>query len=94
MSGYKFPSEIPEVGVLIRVTPVKIDYIVKHYRDFCLEAYVVGRFLPVNYEGKECLIEVFTNNCYISKLFYNKNKKYWTAFFDEMEIQVEVEIKL
>jgi len=92
MSDYRFPSEIPEVGALIRVTPVKVDYTVKHYKDFCEETHVTSRFRPVNYEGVECCIEVFTSGSYIGKLFYNQSKQYWTTDFDGMEVQVEVEV--
>ncbi len=52
-----FPPHVPKIGDLLRITPVKIDYVVKHYKDFCEEAYVVSRFFAKDYEGNT-IIEV------------------------------------
>ena len=81
MSDYRFPSEIPEVGALIRITPVRVDQIVRHYKDFCEEAHVVSRFRAVNYEGAECCIEVYVGGEFITKLFYNQSKEILDHFF-------------
>ena len=92
MSDYVFPPEVPQVGALIRITPVKVDYDVRNYRDFCEEAYVTSRFGSVNYERVENCVVVFTGGFFIDQLSYNQSTHCWTAFFDDMHVHVEVEV--
>lgn len=85
-----FPSEVPKIGDLLRVTPVKIDYVVHHYKDFCEEAYVTSRFFATDYEGNP-IIEVSLGGRMITEpLRFSAKKQMWLNFFDGENRLVQV----
>ncbi len=92
MPNSSFPPEIPNIGTLVRVTPVKIDYVVRHYKDFCEEAYVVSRFSATSYDGTS-VIEVSLGGRMITEpLRFNPENQMWLTMFDDQDQQVQLEI--
>ncbi len=90
MPTSKFPSHIPQIGDLLRITPIKIDYTVRHYKDFCEESYVTSRFFALNYEGKP-IIEVSLGGAMIHTLSCDVEEAKYRTLFDNQLTLVEVE---
>ncbi len=94
MTNSPFPPEVPKVGDLLRVTPVKVDYVVHHYKDFCEEAHVVSRFYATDYEGNP-IIEVTIGGKMMSEpLRFYPQKQMCLCFFDGHDRIVNVEVIL
>lgn len=91
MSDSPFPSEIPKTGSLLRITPVKIDYVVRHYRDFCEEAYVTSRFFAIDYEGNPYFEVTLGGRRLTEPLRFNPKNKMWLTFFDGQDMLVQLE---
>ncbi len=94
MSNSPFPSEVPNMGALLRITPVKIDYVVHHYKDFCEEAYVVSRFFAIDYEGNTIIEVSLGGRMIIEPLRFSPQKQMWFCLFDGQDRLVTVEVVL
>lgn len=90
MSNSHFPPEIPQISDAVRITPVTVDYVPRHYKFFCEESYVVSRFFAIDYEDNE-FVEVCLGGERIGKLHFNLKSSTWSIDFDDLRIQVEVE---
>ncbi len=86
-----FPSELPKISSLVQVTPHKVDYVTRHYKDFCEEAYVVSRFVAIDYEGNP-IIEICLGGRMITEpLRFNPKNNMWLTVFDGQDMMVRVE---
>lgn len=85
-----FPPEVPRVGDLLRITPVRQDYVVRNYKFFCEEVYVTSRFYALDYADRK-FIEVGLGGQYVSMIFFNLETSSWSAHFDGKITQMEVE---
>lgn len=90
MTDSPFPSEIPNVGDLLRITPVIQDYVVRNYKFFCVEAYVTSRFYALDYTDRR-YIEVWLGSQYVPTIRFNLEALSWSANFDNQITQMEVE---
>ena len=90
MAESPFPLEFPRVGDLLRITPVKEDY-VGNYKFFCEEAHVLSRFISISYDGKQNLPSLNFGGRYIKELTFSPKYDTWHTAFDRQVIQVEVE---
>lgn len=91
MFGSPFPPEVPKIGDLLRITPIKVDYDVRHYKDFCEEAFVVSRFQAIDYEGKPIIEVSLGGRMIIEPLRFSVEKQMWLTSFDGQDTLVKVE---
>lgn len=91
MNTPPFPPEVPKTGALVRITPVKIDYVVHHYKDFCEEAYVVSRFFAIDYAGNSIIEVALGGRMIIEPLRFSPQKQMWLTSFDGQNMLVQVE---
>jgi hypothetical protein len=92
MPNSPFPPEVPNIGTLVRITPVKIDYVVRHYKDFCEEAYVTSRFFAIDYAGRTFIEVSLGGRMIIEPLRFNPQNQMWLTMFDDQDQQVQLEI--
>ena len=72
MSESPFPPEFPLVGDLVRITPVKEDYVPKNYKFFCEESHVISRFFGISYSGEEYCPLISLGGDYIREVTFNQ----------------------
>jgi hypothetical protein len=89
-----FPTYVPRIGDLVRVTPEKVDYVTYHYRYFCEEAYVTSRFLGVDYEGKTVILCSLGGRMLIEPLRFNLENQMCLTVFDKYDRIVNIEVVL
>lgn len=94
MSNSPFPSEIPEIGDLLRVTPEKVDYVVHHYKDFCEEAFVTSRFFATDYEGNPIIEITLGGRRLTEPLRFSPKNQMCLTFFDGQDRMVNFEVIL
>ena len=92
MPNSLFPPEVPKIGDTLRITPVKVDYVVRHYKDFCEEAYVTSRFYAIDYEGNPIIEVSLGGRMIIEPLRFSTQKQMWLTLFDGQDMLVQVEI--
>lgn len=91
MTDSPFPAHIPKIGELLRVSPVKIDYVVNHYQDFCEEAHVVSRFFAKDYEGKTIIEVSLGGRLLVEPLRFSLESSMCLTVFDGHDRIVQME---
>jgi hypothetical protein len=85
-----FPPEVPEIGDLVRITPVTVDYVVRNYKFFCQEAFVSSRFYALDYNDRK-FVEVWLSGDMIRTVRFSLANSTWSTDFDEQTTQLEIE---
>jgi hypothetical protein len=89
MTDQVFPPEVPNLGDLLRITPIREEYVPNEYKFFCEEAYVVSRFFAIDHADRKFI--VFRMGGEIREINFNIKNETWFIHFDNQRLQVEIE---
>ena len=91
MNESHFLPEVPEVGSLVRITPIQGEPLRKgEYKFFCEESSVVSRYFIIDYDDRK-YVKLFLNGELIREIQFDSSHQTWSTEFEKQTIQVEVE---